>query len=94
MNNRGEIVGINCLLYNTSKTHFSKKNSSMIRNKHNICFLKTRLTLTEHCPQYVGMKVKKCFTERATIYRSLKTAKLDKKEGLLNSIHHTTDNYF
>lgn len=38
------------------------------------------LTLTEHSPQYVGMKVKKCFTERTTIYRSLKTAKLDKKE--------------
>lgn len=52
------------------------------------------LTLTEHSLQYVGMKVKKCFTKRTTIYRSLKTAKLDKKEGLLNSIYHTTDNYF
>lgn len=52
------------------------------------------LTITEHSSQYVGMKVKKCYTQRTSIYRSLKTAKLDKKEGLLNSIYHTTDNYF
>lgn len=71
MKNWGEMAGINSLLYNTSKAHISKTNSGIIRNKHNICFLKTMLTLTEHSPQYVGMKVKKCFTERTTIYRSL-----------------------
>lgn len=73
------VAGINSLLYNTSKAHFSKKSSSIIRNKHNIWFLKTMLTLTEHSPHYIGMKVKKCFIERTTIFRSLKTAKLDKK---------------